>query len=138
MKHFQAIVCIAISLTFSTSCNRSSDNQLITNPEQRKAGYVEVTTFRITERTSVDDFLKIAQKMQIDFLMKQEGFVSRSLTLSKDSTFIDIVYWKDQLSHENAMKQAQVSLEVVPFMQQVDMNSVIMSVNKIVLQNSNE
>ena len=37
--------------------------------------------------------------------MKQKGFVSRTTTISKDGIFLDLVYWEDVESAENAAEQ---------------------------------
>ncbi len=90
------------------------------------AEFVEITTFRLNPGIAEDVFLTAAEQMQRTFLNKQAGFVKRTLTYSADSVWVDIVYWKDQHSAEQAMQQAERSAEALPFMEKIDLSSIEM------------
>jgi hypothetical protein len=80
-----------------------------------------------------EDFQKTASKMQKDFLEKQTGFIKRTLTVSEAGIWTDIVYWKDDQSFKQAIQIAEKSIEVLPFMEKIDFDSVKMNLTKIVL-----
>lgn len=70
--------------------------------------------------------------MQKDFLKKQSGFKKRTLNVSQDSMWTDIVYWQDQQSAEKTMQLAEKS-ELVTFVGKIDLNSVKMNLTKPIL-----
>jgi hypothetical protein len=98
-------------------------------------GLVEITTFKLNAGVSNADFLAATAQMQKDFLSVQEGFIKRTLTVSADSVWTDIVSWKDENSQGNAMKMAEKSERALPFMQKIDFNSVKMNLAKPVFSN---
>jgi hypothetical protein len=71
--------------------------------------------------------------MQKDFLEKQDGFIKRALTVSEDSTWTDVVFWKDYQCAENTMKLSETSKLVLPFMEKIDFNSVKMNLTTPVI-----
>jgi hypothetical protein len=103
--------------------------------ENQTIGLVEITTFKLNAGVSNADFLAATAQMQKDFLSVQEGFIKRTLTVSADSVWTDIVSWKDENSQGNAMKMAEKSENALPFMQKIDFNSVKMNLAKPVFNN---
>jgi hypothetical protein len=71
--------------------------------------------------------------MQKDFLESQNGFIKRTLTVTEDSIWTDVVFWKDQQSAEKSMKLAETSELVLPFMEKIDFSSVKMSLSTPVI-----
>lgn len=101
--------------------------------EQQTAGMVEITTFKLNQGVTRKDFEISARSMQKDFLEKQNGFIKRTLTVSEDSTWTDVVFWKDQESAEKTMKLSETSELVLPFMEKIDFNSVKMNLTTPVI-----
>ncbi len=99
----------------------------------RQAGIVEVTTFQLRAGVEAQDFEAAARAMQKGFLALQTGFLKRTLTVSQDGTWTDIVYWEDQESAEKAMQMAEQSELVMPFMEKIDFNSVKMNLTTPIL-----
>jgi hypothetical protein len=95
--------------------------------EQQMTGMMEITTFKLNQGVTEKDFEQSARAMQKDFLEKQNGFIKRTLTVSEDSVWTDIVFWKDQHSAQKTMKLAETSELVLPFMEKIDFNSVKVS-----------
>lgn len=124
---------IGIATVAMTACNPSTQHQKdMTEPEKR-VGVVEITTFKLNQGVSAKDFEQAALSMQKDFLEKQSGFVTRTLTVSPDSFWTDIVYWQDRQSAETTLQLSEKSELVVPFMEKIDFNSVKMNLSKPVL-----
>ncbi|MEM9888301.1 MAG: hypothetical protein AAF849_20575 [Bacteroidota bacterium] len=67
--------------------------------------------------------VEAANQMQSTFLNNQEGFVKRTL-VKGENEWTDIVYWESPQSIQNAMKKAESSLEVAPFVQMINFESV--------------
>jgi hypothetical protein len=103
--------------------------------QNQTVGLVEITSFKLNAGVSNADFLAATAQMQKDFLGFQEGFIKRTMTVSADSVWTDIVSWKDGNCHGNAMKIAEKSEKVVPFMSKIDFNSVKMNLTKPVFSN---
>jgi hypothetical protein len=97
-------------------------------------GYIEMTSFKLNKGVAEADFLAVTKQMQTDFLSAQTGFVKRTMCVSADGVWTDIVSWTDQNSHENAMKIAETSEKVMPFMSKIDFASVKMNLAKPVFE----
>lgn len=126
-------ILIGIATAFMMSCNPSTQNKKEMTMEQQTVGMVEITTFKLNQGVTTKDFEQSARSMQKDFLEKQNGFMKRTLTVSEDSTWTDVVFWKDQQSAEKTMKLSETSDLVLPFMEKIDFNSVKMSLTTPVI-----
>ena len=113
---------------------RYSKCQSVTGQKQT-VGLVEITTFKLNNGVSSADFVKSAEQMQNDFLKRQEGFIKRTLTQLGDTLWTDIVYWTNKESHSHAMKLAEKTEAVIPFMEKIDFNSVKMDLTNPMLNN---
>ncbi|WP_373523444.1 hypothetical protein [Aquiflexum sp.] len=120
-------IFIGLASAFMTACNPSTQNQTEMITKEKKTGMVEITTFKLNQGVTEKDFGKSALAMQKEFLEKQSGFIKRTLTVSKDNVWTDIVCWRDQQSFETTMKLAETSEPVLPFMEKIDFNSVKMN-----------
>lgn len=127
------IILIGIVTAFISACNPSAQNKKVTTMEQQKTGMVEITTFKLNQGVTISDFEQVARTMQKDFLEKQNGFVKRTLTVSQDSIWTDIVFWQDKHNVEEAMKVAETSEYVLPFMEKIDFNSVKMNLTSPII-----
>lgn len=127
------IILIGLATAFMMSCNSSTQNKKEMTMEQQTVGMVEITTFKLNQGVTTIDFEKSARSMQKDFLEKQKGFIKRTLTVSEDSTWTDLVFWKDQESAEKTMKLSETSALVLPFMEKIDFNSVKMNLTTPVI-----
>lgn len=126
-------ILIGIATAFMMSCNPSTQNKKEMTMEQPMTGMVEITTFKLIQGVTTKDFEQSARSMQKDFLEKQNGFIKRTLTVSEDSIWTDVVFWKDQQSAEKTMKLAETSELVLPFMEKIDFNSVKMNLTTPVI-----
>ena len=97
----------------------------------KKATIIEITTFHLNNGVPGADFLQAADKMQREFLSKQDGFVQRSLTQSEDGTWRDIILWTSKKSMDQALKKAMQAEAAIPFMGLIDPNSVEMEATRI-------
>jgi hypothetical protein len=126
----KTILIIMIIVTLG-ACNESSkEDQKKVEQTKAKIGLVEMTTFKLNKGVSNSDFVKAAEKMQVDFLAQQKGFIKRTLTNSRDTLWTDIVYWENEEVQDNAMKLAEKSTQIMPFMEKIDFNTVKMNLAK--------
>ncbi|WP_194972685.1 hypothetical protein [Aquiflexum lacus] len=109
------LIFIGLASVLMTACNPSTQNQTEMTTKEKKTGMVEITTFKLNQGVTEKDFGKSALAMQKEFLEKQSGFIKRTLTVSQDNVWTDIVYWRDQQSFETTMKLAETSEPVLPF-----------------------
>jgi hypothetical protein len=121
------IFLVGLSTVLFISCKLSTQNKKEMKTEQQKTAKVEITTFKLNQGVTEKDFEQSARAMQKDFLEKQNGFIKRTLTVSEDSVWTDIVFWKNQEGAEKTMKLAETSELVLPFVEKIDFNSVKMS-----------
>lgn len=127
------IILIGLATAFMMSCNPSTQNKKEMTMKHQTTGMVEITTFKLNQGVTAKDFEQSARAMQKDFLEKQNGFIKRTLTVSEDGIWTDVVFWEDQLSAEKTMKLAETSELVLPFMEKIDFNSVKMSLTTPVI-----
>lgn len=127
------IILFGLAMAMTTACNPSTQNQKETTMNEKKTGMVEITTFKLNQGVAIKDFEQSARSMQKDFFEKQSGFIKRTLTISKDSIWTDVVFWQDQQSFEKTMRLAEKSELVLPFMEQIDFNSVKMNLTTPIL-----
>jgi hypothetical protein len=120
-------VLVGLAAVIIAACNPSAQNQQKMTTQEKNTGIVEITTFRLNHGVAIVDFEQAARSMQKDFLEKQRGFINRALAVSADSVWTDIVYWQGQYAVEQAMKMAENSALVLPFMEKIDLNSVKMT-----------
>ena len=97
----------------------------------KNATVIEITTFQLNDGILGEVMLKAADKMQKEVLAKADGFISRSTTIEEDGTWQDIIAWKDKRSMEEAAKRAMTSAAAGPFMECVDLDSVVMKAVEI-------
>ena len=126
-------ILIGLATAFMMSCNPSTQNKKELTMEQQTIGMLEITTFKLKLGVTEKDFEQSARSMQKDFLEKQNGFIKRTLTVSEDSTWTDVVFWNDRQSAERTMKIAETSELVLPFMEKIDFNSVKMNLTTPVI-----
>lgn len=127
------IISIGLVMATINACNPSNQHQNETTMNEKKTGIVEITTFKLNQGVAEKDFIQLASEMQKDFLEKQRGFIKRTLTVSPDSTWTDLVFWQDQQSVERTMQIAEKSELVIPFMNKIDFSSVKMNLSTPVL-----
>jgi hypothetical protein len=129
----RTIFLIGLATAFIMSCSSSTQNKKEMIMEQKKTGMVEITSFKLNQGVKKKDFEQSARAMQKDFLEKQSGFIKRTLTVSQDSVWTDVIFWQDQQSAEKTMKLAKTSELVLPFMEKIDFNSVKMDLTTPVI-----
>ena len=119
-----------VLLFLLTSCSNSQNSDKMI--KQNQATTIELTSFNLVNGVDETKFVEVAQKMQEDFLNQQEGFIKRTL-VKGENNWTDVVYWKNRECIQNALKRAESSELVVPFMQMIDFNSVKMNLSEIKL-----
>jgi hypothetical protein len=70
---------------------------------------IEWAPFTLAEGVSEEQLLRASSELQVDFLAKQRGFVRRELLRGEDGRWVDLVYWADQASADEAMRRAMES-----------------------------
>jgi hypothetical protein len=127
------LIVTGFTAVLIVSCNPFIKKQTGMKKKEIKTGMVEITSFKLNHGVSTTDFEESALSMQQGFLEKQNGFITRTLTVSEDSVWTDIVHWKDLGSLEKAMQVAQKSNVAASFMEKIDFNSIKMSLTTPVL-----
>jgi len=123
---------VILTMASLMACNNQTESNATKN---EKVGLVEVTSFKLKSGVSNNDFVKSAEKMHTEFLIKEAGFISRILNVGADSVWTDIVLWKDEASQTSAMKKSEKAETAIPFMEKIDFNSVKMVLTKPQLSN---
>jgi hypothetical protein len=107
----------------------------MTSPVARPAvePVAEIVTFRLAQGVADDAFLETARGTQ-PFVNAAPGFVARRLSRADDGTWTDHVVWS---SMDQAMAAAEALMTepaAAPFLQAIDMTSLAMRHEAILLQ----
>jgi len=130
MDRVNRLIYIGLVTVLTAACNPSTQkNKKEMTTDLKKTGMVEITTFKLKKGVFIKDFEKAALSMQKEFLEKQNGFLKRTLTVSQDSIWNDMVCWADQKSFEKTSALAEKSILVLPFMEKIDFKSVKINLN---------
>ncbi len=125
------VILTVMTITALNACNQSkTEIQNKVEETKSKIGLIELTTFKLNKGVVSGDFVKSAEQMQKDFLTQQKGFIKRILTNSGDTLWTDIVCWENEELQSNAMKLAEKSTQIMPFMEKIDFSSVKMTLTK--------
>ena len=66
---------------------------------------IELVLFKFKAGTSEEKAIAAARSVN-DFVLSQKGFISRKFAKTDDGRFVDLVYWRDMESAQNASKAA--------------------------------
>jgi hypothetical protein len=125
------VIFAMLSLSTLFACNQpENETAALKEQPKLKTGVIELTSFKLNKGVASSDFIKSATQMQDSFLVNQAGFIKRTLTNSGDTLWTDIVYWENEVMQSNAMKIAEKSTQIMPFMEKIDFNSVKMTLTK--------
>lgn len=102
---YKTILTVLIALC---SC---SDIKTKENPMIEKASIVEMVYFD-TKENVIPEQAKEAITVLNVFLSKQEGFVYRTTSCSKEGKYLDLIYWTDMASAKAASEKAMKTPEV--------------------------
>lgn len=127
---FQTALALLLFLIIVTGCTNAQNSSKMT--ESKNPEIIELTTFQLNEGVEESNFIEVAQTMQKEFLLHQEGFLKRTL-VKGENEWTDIVYWENKKSHESAMQKSQNTPIVAPFMQMINFQSVKMNLTKVKL-----
>ncbi len=70
---------------------------------------VELAPFKVAPGVTREALLDASAVLQEDFLMLQPGFIKRELLQSGENEWLDLVYWRDHESAQQAMRNAMTS-----------------------------
>jgi hypothetical protein len=70
---------------------------------------VEWSEFKLATGVSEDTMLRAADSVHDNFLRKQPGFVRWELLRGKDGKWVNLLYWKNQASVDQAMPKVEKS-----------------------------
>jgi hypothetical protein len=127
------LIFIGLATALLASCNSSTQSHKEMTTPKKEIRIVEITTFKLNQGVTNIDFEQSARAMQKDFLEKQNGFIKRTLTVSQDSIWTDVVFWQDEKSAATTMKLAETSELVLPFMKKINFNSIKMNLTTPIL-----
>jgi len=85
----------------------------------KKATVIEMVLFKVNEGIE----LELAKKELIkvnEFLVEQEGFVSRKISISDEGQFLDLVYWTDMSSAMAAANKVMQNTDLLKIFSIID------------------
>jgi hypothetical protein len=86
--------------------------------------FVELVQFYLKPIVSDEIFLRLADKLEKVFLIKQPGFISRELAKGKDGLWVDYLHWKTLKDAESAGERIEQEAQAKDFMDLINLNSV--------------
>ncbi len=86
---------------------------LIYNPHFKVAlpqqAVVEWASFRLKANVDLNELTEASKRIDIEFLSKQKGFISRQLLKKSDREYVDILYWESEPLAKQAMANTENS-----------------------------
>ena len=70
---------------------------------------IEWAPFSVREGVAEATVIAASEKLQRDFLARQEGFLRRELVKGQDRAYVDLVWWSSMETAEAAMAKATES-----------------------------
>lgn len=70
---------------------------------------LEWAPFRLRPGADEAALLAASERLQADFLARQEGFLRRQLVKGTDGAYVDLVWWRSMAAAEAAMRKAAES-----------------------------
>lgn len=99
--------------------------------ENPSAQTLEIVSFQLKSNSAVDAFITASKEAE-QFIMKQPGFLYRSLCQQQDSNeWLDVIYWQDDACAHAAGKAICSAAEVSTFMDMINENTVTMRHSRI-------
>ena len=84
-----------------------------------KATVIEMVLFKVKEGIEIEFAQKELIKVN-DFLTKQEGFISRKISISDERQFLDIVFWTDMNSAVTAANKVMQNADLLKIFSIID------------------
>ena len=84
-----------------------------------KATVIEMVLFKVNEGIEIE-FAKKELIRVNDFLVAQEGFVSRKISISDEGQFLDLVYWTDMESAKAASEKVMQNADLLKIFSIID------------------
>lgn len=98
----------------------------MSNNDNTPAQTLELVSFKLNSEFAVDAFLQASKEAE-QFIMKQPGFLYRSLCQQQDSgEWLDVIYWQDDAAAQAAGQAVCSAPEAASFMGMIDGPSVTM------------
>jgi len=96
------------------SCTINEQNQI-----ESKEAIIELVLFKTNTDIKSEDAKNAMIKLN-KILSKQKGFISRKTSISKDGQFLDLLYWTDLVSAQNANKKVMEDTLVLEIFNMID------------------
>jgi len=120
MKKITLVLALAFLITGCTNSSKIEKveikkeikNLTSQNIKTEKATIIEMVLFNINDGISKKEAQKSITQLN-QFVSQQKGFISRKTSVSEDNQFLDIVYWADLESAENASEKAMKNPETL-------------------------
>ncbi len=85
---------------------------------------MEIASFKLKSKVSVERLLTASGQLQEKFLARQPGFVRRHLVGRGEGGYADIVAWADKTSAEAAMRAAMQSPDCADYFELMEMGGL--------------
>ncbi|MDX1739341.1 MAG: hypothetical protein R3261_13965 [Alphaproteobacteria bacterium] len=90
------------------------------------AKVIETVVFKLAENVSEEAFINTTEAVSI-FLKQSPGFISRRLSKSEDGTWLEHIEWASLEEAKAASKDFMSQQSLMPYMQSIDPESVVMT-----------
>ena len=91
---------------------------------------IEVTTFKLNQRLTIEDFL-VANTDVDAWLLQQLGFVSRRIAQRDDGVVVDVLVWNSVAEGEDGAARLMVELANSPVHAAIDQRTIDWTVSPV-------
>jgi hypothetical protein len=87
---------------------------------------IEIVRFKLAPTTDPNEFLRQNKAMEVDFIMKQPGIISRETGLSDDGEVVVVLHWERPEDAQASMNKFVAAPQTAAFTALLDMTSFTM------------
>ena len=95
-------------------------------PPAEQTAIVEVVTFQLKPGTTPGEFRELDRAVEVEYVSRQPGFISRESAVSEDGQWLVIVHWASAQDPEQSMARFSSAAATVTFMANLDPDTMIM------------
>jgi len=108
------LLILIFLITIGCTINKQKQNQI-----KSKGAIIELVLFKTNADIKSEDAKNAMIKLN-KVLSKQKGFISRKTSISKDGQYLDLLYWTDLVSAQNANKKVMEDTLVLEIFNMID------------------
>ncbi len=130
MPGFKSLLLLSF-LTLVAACTPGSPGGImdpggIVDKEELKSPVIEIVTLKLKDGVSYSDFESIDKAVEVEYVSRQPGFISREVAAGEDSEWLVIVHWETAENADASMATFMEAPAASRFIDNIDTTTMVM------------